>query len=296
MPEMPKKLANCLLYCVTVLLLWIPPAAGVTIHEIGTGNPESASWWFTEELSNLWKLKYPDQEIVFVPIEASDFSERFRLLSEGKRKFVIAPIKSFFSEDAYYPQIKVLLPLWEVSLVPLTGSQQLSEVTTSGFEPWYIPENSFLIKKIFFNQDEFELSHSIITLNQNELSDYIGYLGEEILFYEMTGSMKELKKVLGPNLRVLGIDRDLRIKMKEELPWLRSILFPVSGQQKIATIGFKMGLFINEEEDPEFLKAVKNLITDPPGRYLPNSYLFRNLKNEEQSSVDSELRYYPPAE
>lgn len=292
--KMPKKLVCCIIWIGALLILWVPSTAAVTIHEIGTGNSSSASWWFTEELAKLWKIKYPEQEIVFVPRKTDSISERFRQLDEGKIKFIIAPIKSIYSEDRYYPKIKVLLPLWEVYLAPLTGSQQLTEVVANGFEPWYVPENSYLIKEIFNDAEEIEQNHSIIDLNQNELLDYAQYLGEEILFYEMIGSIKEINRVLGANLKILGIDRNLRAKMKAELPWLDSMLIPISKRKKIATVGFKMGLFVNEEDDPELLESLKKLLQDPPGRYFPNSYLFRNLKTKEQSAVNPELRYIPP--
>ncbi len=112
------------------------------------------------------------------------------------------------------------------------------------------------------------MNRSIQKIHHLELIDFAENLGDEILFLEMVGSVKEMRKRIAPYLKVLGINRGLRVQIKKELPWLNSLILSVPGQRNVVTIGYKMGFFVNtKNDDPKLYESIKKLLKKPPGEF-----------------------------
>ncbi|PCI29895.1 MAG: hypothetical protein COB67_03010 [SAR324 cluster bacterium] len=272
-----------------------PVVRAESVMEIDTGNATSASWRFTQELSQLWQQKYPEKESVFIPNYIADLEQRFLRLEQGLSKFVIAPITSWTEQQAEDRPIRVLTPLWNVYLAAITGGEKIEQVSTKDQNTWYASENSSMISQYLERKKE-RLSNTTILLRTEELGDFARNLGDEVLFYEMSGPIKNLKKTWGAEFRLLSLHPDLQTEFQRAAPWLRYRVVKASAKKGVHTVGFTMGLFMNKMEDPKLAEEVQQLLKTLPGRYTPKPYLFRNLKALDMSLVPLSMRYVPLAD
>ena len=118
-------------------------AEGILMVE--TGDQKSASWIFVEELSRLWQIRNPDEDIVFAPRSEKDLSVRFDRLRVGHSRFVIAPLNSVSEDILSTGELKIAIVLWRIYLVPLVMNMDIESITLSDPDHWFVPYDSSII-------------------------------------------------------------------------------------------------------------------------------------------------------
>lgn len=120
-------------------------AQALTLFEINTGKPDSASWQFTNEISMIWQQKYRDKESYFAPRYVPELYQRFVNLDKRDCRFIIAPLNAISELPITDLKIKIVAVLWEVYLAPIGFSDAKEEVGFFTHKNWYILEDSQIL-------------------------------------------------------------------------------------------------------------------------------------------------------
>lgn len=149
---------------------------GEALFEIQTGNSKSASWHFTNQLSEYWKRnlvlsdkprKFRSQ---FVPRYVKGFFNRFKNLNNRKCKLIVAPLSSISELPIAEMPIKIVAVLWETYLTPIE-SMGGDNVGMYDDRVWVVPEDALIIPS-FFNTLQAVLPDSSADMKP-ELVDFV---------------------------------------------------------------------------------------------------------------------------
>jgi len=157
-PAYPAVICLLLALVVAGLPKW---GFGKDMMIVETGNHHSASWQFTNELSELWQKTYPEMNLGMMPSHTGSVEKRFDNLLKKKSRFVIAPLTSAAQQITLNRPIKLVTLLWSVYLVPIDIGGKNEPIDLNNYRYWYIPGQSVIIA---------ELMHA---LNKSFLADTI---------------------------------------------------------------------------------------------------------------------------
>ena len=170
---------------------------------VGTGDEHSASWQFVLELSKLWQIVNPDEEVVFVPRHEKDIFSRIRNLKIGHSKMVIAPINAISEDQLATEEIKIATILWKTYLVPMVFLKNTQTVTLDYPEIWFVTEGSSIIPAYLNQFSTFEaISPLLDTVETSVVQDMGAALPTENRLEESSENVKETtdRKTGIPNL------------------------------------------------------------------------------------------------
>lgn len=135
----------------------------------------------------------------------------------------------------------------------------------------------------------------ILQVNRSSIRDVIRRYPDGVLFYEMLGPLKHLDNTFDNEIRYLKLSHETRSLILNMHPWLSPYRPPRSD---LSTLSYKVALFVNEFEDPVFVKNLIRLLTNPPGSFFGRSYLMKNLKPRLTQTIsplllhESSLKYF----
>ena len=153
MPNMPKIGLNLTILVLGLSLIAIAigtqqHALGKSIVLIDTGNHQSASWQFTNELSELWRKNFPELDTTIVPAYTADIEKRFENLQLKNSRFVIAPLTTSVNQIMLNLPIKLVAVLWEVYVVPIDLGNKNEAISLNNHINWYVTEKSVIIPEL----------------------------------------------------------------------------------------------------------------------------------------------------
>ncbi len=322
-------------YC--LLSLFTFDINGKELFEIQTGDSKSASWQFTNQLSEYWLralvLRDKPQNVrsQFVPRHVNGYFNRFKNLNNRKCKLIIAPLRSISELPISEMQIKIVTVLWEMYLTPIEYPGN-DKIGMDDNRVWIIPEDSLIIPA-FFNTLKAVLPDSSADMkpelvdfarsvnwppqvssgktpeNSEEKSTIFSFFGasddpvdpksesdprmnklkvvernsipglvkegfEGILFFEMIGSHQTLLDEVSSQYQISSLDLSLTKQLLTYNWFLEN--FSIH-RLNVKTVGVTYALFAHEEEDPEFVKELIEVLARQPKSNFERPYLMKNL-------------------
>ena len=271
MPNLPKIIGTILVFSIISTV-----SLAENTMDIETGDVDSVSWKFVEELSRLWKFKFAGEETAFSPKYSANIEERFQSLKDRSAKFVIAPTNALSSKKLKGYSAVVAALLWRVELITIVDQEFDGSVGADNLNFWYVPDNAVLVNRAFPEGLESP-NQEYIRLKNHEIPEIIPYINDGVLFYQITGGYRSFLKLFEGELKVAGVDRNLRNVLKKSTPWAETITLEGEKSKKIPTVGYTISLFTHSAEDPEFIEKVLKTISKRPVKILPEKYLLKTL-------------------
>lgn len=128
---------------------------------------------------------------------------------------------------------------------------------------------------------EFEGIEFLKVKNIN-IKEVIETYTKGILFYEMMGPIRHLKKAFDKKLNIIEFQDDLKDLMTKTHPWLTEFELKRS---RFKTISFKMVLYAHESEDAKFVEKILETLTKQPKTLFPRTYLLKNLAIQQTQKI-----------
>lgn len=239
------------------VVLWESYVAPVVWHE----NPEEVGLfnyrnWYTQEGAGMIPF--------FVKRMVSGYNNSPRMLNE-------TALSLLFSIDLSDKEYKPGYPLRKEFAEPdASRGEESGNVYLSD-----LPDFSIHYPKI-----------RITELNREGIIDTVSANEPGILFFEMIGPASSLEDALalstGRSAKIIGMQWELIEQLRKYHPLLETFRFSVSN---VNTVSITYALFVHEEEDEEFVKALIETLTDPPRTYFPRPYLLNHLKLNETKEI-----------
>jgi len=121
-------------------------------------------------------------------------------------------------------------------------------------------------------------SPQIQLLDMTSLEDLDFLNDNDLLFFEMTGSVDHLIAALDYQVDIRALEPDFLNQLQEKIFWLEPFTLNIKNAQKIKTLGITMALFTHEAESREVVQKLLNLLMFPEKLYFPAGYIFKNVK------------------
>jgi hypothetical protein len=236
--------------------------------------------------------------------------------------------------------IKVASILWRVYLATVVSAESTEEVGLTTHQRWFVQKGSLIIPLSFplnsisfsdfrnrlvatdatgdaindfqdgeldslpadslGSESEAQPLRELITLESNDLIESSKIFQNDVLFYEIIGSVQELLRIFGDHYMVQSLHPSLIRHMRRKIKWLEPITYWPDRKKRTETVGITMALFTHDAENRELVRNVIKLLTHKPYKFFPNSYLFDNLKTDRTKEIpgamlhDSAIRVFSP--
>jgi len=138
--------------------------------QIETGTPQSASWQFTLELSELWQKQHPETESGFTPSFTRNIDERFENLIQKNSRFVIAPRDAIADQIMLNRPVRLATLLWSVYLVPIHIGGKKEAITLNNYRYWYVFDRSVIIPELLQALNKPYFAENLRTKYQERIS------------------------------------------------------------------------------------------------------------------------------
>lgn len=100
----------------------------------------------------------------------------------------------------------------------------------------------------------------------------------DLLFFEMTGSVSNLKATLGSNVVIRRLNQDFFTKLQNKLFWLEPFKLNINKSEKMNTVGMTMVLYTHEAESQVVVRKLLKLLISPKKLFFPPGYIFKNIR------------------
>lgn len=323
---MKKVLVISILYTFIIIPSYCFAVEGISF---GTGDQSSASWLFVEELSLDWQNINLGENTRLIPRYFKSDAAKFNALKDRRVQYVIAPLNAISREDLKRGHLRIVSTLWNVYLVPLILRDSDPFKELEYYDNWYSMKGSRIIPLAYAGEiTEFIEHHSedleIDTeMGKEEFSEPMtidemfaepqviethpddslkiqlldaaflkdpNFLKEnDLLFFEMTGSIDNLITTLNYTVEIRTVEQSFLDQLLEKIFWLEPFILNVKNSPKVKTVGMTMALFTHEAESKIAVEQMLNLLMFPKKLYFPAGYIFKNVKTYNTKSLPRDI-------
>jgi hypothetical protein len=111
----------------------------------------------------------------------------------------------------------------------------------------------------------------------------------DLLFFEMTGSLDNLITTLNYTVEIRTLEQNFLDQLLEKIFWLEPFILNVKNSPKVKTVGMTMALFTHEAESNIAVRQILDLLMTPKKIYFPAGYIFKNIKTYNSQKIPADI-------